>query len=261
MSKVAVVGLGFVGTGMLKLFPGALQIDPPKGTDLGYADTAGCDLAIVCVPTPMGETGACDTSIVEEVVPQLRADVILIRSTVAPGTCDRLASVTGQRIVFAPEYVGESSYFVPAQYLDPQNPVAHGFMVLGGEDLDCSVVADLFLPIMGPTARFRFMSRKEAEIVKYAENSYFAVKVTFANQLRQICEAAGANYHRVREGWLDDPRIGPMHSAAFRRKPGYDGKCLPKDTAALAAYCREIGLAPVLLDAAIEQNATTLRRT
>lgn len=255
MAKVTIVGAGFVGSLMLKIFPDALSIDPPKGTAAGYADSAACDLAIVCVPTPMRPDGSCDTSIVEAVVPQLQAPLILVRSTVTPGTCDRIRDLTGQRIVFAPEYMGDSQYWTPAQFPQPRDPLGHGFMILGGDRRDCSDIADIFMPVLGPCTRFRFMTRQEAEIVKYAENAYFALKVTFANELRRICEAAGANYHCVREGWLDDPRVGPMHTAAFAAARGFDGKCLPKDTAALAAFSRSIGLDPILLDATLKQNS------
>jgi len=247
---IAVIGLGYVGQNMLKIFPDALAVDPPKGFG-SYEDTAACELSIVCVPTPMRDDGSCDTSIVEDVVPQLKSRFILIRSTVTPGTCE---SFKDPRIVFAPEYLGESAYYTPPEYPQPTNPLQHGFMILGGEDEACSAVADLFLPRLGPCTRFRFVTSKEAEIIKYAENAFFAVKVTFSNQLRDICEAAGVNYHRVREGWIDDPRVGPMHSAAFKRKRGFDGKCLPKDTAALSHYCQTLGLSTLLLDGAIQQN-------
>ena len=185
---------------------------------------------------------------------KLQSDVVLIRSTVTPGTCDKLNAIR-PGIVFAPEYMGEGKYYIPPEFPDPKNAITHGFMILGGDEQDCSLVADMFLPICGPCTRFRFVTRKEAEIIKYCENAFFAVKVTFANQIRQICEASGVNYHRVREGWIDDPRVGPMHSAAFKKKPGFDGKCLPKDTAALSHYCKTLGLNPLLLDAAIAQNA------
>jgi len=246
---IAIIGMGYVGTQHLKLFPDAIQIDPPRGLG-NYGQTRECELSIVCVPTPMREDGSCDTSIVEEVVPRLQSDLVLIRSTVTPGTCDKLPD----NVVFSPEYLGESTYYTPPQYPQPDNPLQHGYMILGGDEDDCSRIADIFMPVLGPCTRFRFVTRKEAEIIKYAENSFFALKVTFANQLRQICEAAGVNYHRVREGWIDDPRVGPMHSAAFAQKPGFDGKCLPKDTAAVAAYCRTIGIDPLLLDAALRQN-------
>lgn len=257
---VAIVGMGYVGTAMRLLFPDAVCIDPPKGTVTDYTAAEGCALAIVCVPTPMRPDGSCDTAIVESVVPELDSGLILIRSTVTPGTCDRLAERTGKRIVFSPEYIGESRYWTPPQFPQPKDPRSHGFMILGGTDVDCADVADLFLPVLGPATRFRFMTRTEAELVKYAENSFFALKVTFANELRRICERAGVCYHRVREGWLDDPRTGPMHTAAFADAPGFSGKCLPKDTAALAAYCRSLGMEPRLLEAVLEVNGAHAAR-
>jgi len=256
MTRVAIVGAGFVGVGMEKIFPGALMIDPPKGLAT-YSDASGFDLAIICVPTPMQKDGGCDTSIVEMAARRLNVDLILVKSTVTPGTCERLnrsPDVTA-RVVFSPEYMGESKYWTPPGYPAPGDPVSHGFMILGGTERACSDVADIFLPVLGPATRFRFMSSTEAELVKYAENAFFALKVTFANKLRNICEIAGLNYHVVREGWLDDPRVGPMHTAAFKDARGFSGKCLPKDTAALAAYCRAIGSDPTLFDAVLAVNA------
>ncbi len=251
--KVVIVGAGYVGTGMQKIFPDAAVVDPAKGRP--YQDDERYDLAVICVPSPMNEDGSCDTGIVEYAVKRIRAKLILVKSTVTPGTCARLQrKITNAGIVFSPEYMGESKYWTPAHFPSPTDPVGHGFVILGGLAQDCSDVADILMPILGPATRFRFMGHTEAELVKYAENSFFSLKVTFANELRRICEAAGANYHLVREGWLDDPRVGPMHTAAFKQAPGFAGKCLPKDTAALAAYCRTLGMDPKLLDAVLEVN-------
>jgi len=249
--KVVIVGAGYVGSGMRKIFPDAQIIDPAKG--FPYTDEV-FDLAVICVPSPMNADGSCDTSIVSDAVARVNADLVLVKSTVTPGTCFRMARATDKRVVFSPEYMGESKYWTPPEFPNPTDPVGHGFVILGGAESDCSVVADILLPILGPATRFRFMSHTEAELVKYAENSFFSLKVTFANDLRRICERAGANYHSVREGWLDDPRVGPMHTAAFKKAPGFSGKCLPKDTAALAAFCRQIGIQPTLLDAVLEVN-------
>ena len=250
---IAIIGAGVVGTGMRRIFPDALMVDPPRGLS-NYDEARGLRLGIVCVPTPMSADGSCDTSTVEAAVEQLETDLILIKSTVTPGTTERLRRRTGKKVAFSPEYMGESRYWTPAQYPQPTDPLGHGWMIVGGVRSDCAEIADLFMPRLGPATRFRFMSSTEAEIVKYAENSFFALKVTFANELRRICEAAGVCYHTVREGWLDDPRVGPMHTAAFADARGFSGKCLPKDTSALAAYCRTLGIDPVLLDAAIRVN-------
>ena len=98
------------------------------------------------------------------------------------------------------------------------------------------------------------MDSTSAELVKMAENYFLALKVTFANELRAICDKAGVNYHIVREGWLDDPRIGLSHSASFKENRGYGGKCLPKDTAALRQMCQSLGFTPHLLLGMIEAN-------
>lgn len=249
--RAAIVGAGYVGTGMRKIFPEADIVDPRLGrpyTDIEY------DLAVICVPSPMNPDGSCDTGIVRYAVRNVNAKLILVKSTVTPGTCMNLALATGKNIVFSPEYMGESKYWTPPQFPDPVDPRTHGFTILGGFRPHCSQVADILLPILGPATRFRFMDHIDAELVKYAENAFFSLKVTFANELRRICDHSMANYHQVREGWLDDPRVGPMHTAAFRDAPGFSGKCLPKDTAALAVYCRTIGLNPKLLDAVLEVN-------
>lgn len=253
MTRVAIIGAGYVGTGMQQIFPDALIVDPPKGLG-SWEETAECELSIICVPTPMRYDGSCDTNIVEEAVQNTRSDLVLIKSTVTPGTTLELGRRLKKRICFSPEYMGESRYWTPPEYPDPRSPIGHRFMIIGGVPDCCSAIADIFLPVLGPATRFRFMSSTEAELVKYAENAFFALKVTFANELRRICDRTGVNYHTVREGWLDDPRVGPMHTAAFRDKPGFDGKCLPKDTNALAAYFRSHGLQSALLEGVLRAN-------
>lgn len=255
--KIAIVGMGHVGKGMQKIFPEAWVLDPPRGLGV-IEDLRGADLVIVCVPTPKSENGECDTSIVRQVVndlDELDVHTILIKSTVPPGITKNLDDRSLAHVVFSPEYMGESTYWTPPQFPDPKNPLSHGFVILGGQREACEHVADIMLPRMGPGTRFRFMSSTEAEIVKYSENAFFALKVTFANMMRELAEAHGASYHTIREGWLDDPRIGPMFSAAFKEQRGFSGKCLPKDIAALAEHCRRKGVRTQLLDAVISTNA------
>lgn len=251
-NKVSVIGAkGYVGQSMLKIFPDAYQY----GTDFGTKEEVNkTDLAIVCVPTPSREDGSCNTDIVEEVVSWLETPVILIKSALEPGTADRLRIKYGSRIVVSPEYVGEGKYWTPPQYPDPTNPLSHGFLILGGSDEDCSYVADIFVPRVGPATRIRFMTALDAELVKYFENTWGATKVTMANEFREICEALGANWHRVREGWIDDPRVEPMHTAVFKNERGFAGKCFPKDTNALLHVARKNGVNPLLLEGMIKSN-------
>ena len=261
MARVGIVGLGYVGSGMLKIFPDAVQFDEPR--KIGARDTLNsCDLAIVCVPTPSLPNGRCDISIVEEVVSWIECPLILIKSAIEPGTVDRLTKKYGKRIAVSPEYMGEGKYWTPAKYPDPQNALTHGFLILGGESKTCEEIADIFVPRVGPSTRIRIMPALEAEFVKYFENMWGATKVIFANTLRDICEKAGANWHLVREGWIDDPRVEPMHTAVFKDKRGFSGKCFPKDTTALIAYSKEVlGYDPLVLEAVIKANEDFSNRT
>jgi len=253
MNKIAIVGMGIVGQGMLKIFPNAYQFDEPKGIG-SREEVNACEMAVICVPTPMREDRSCDTSIVENVLGWIESPLILIKSAVEPGTTDKLKKKFNKRIVVSPEYMGESTYWIPERLLDPTNPLSHGFVILGGDDKDCEEIADLFTPVVGPVTRIRFVKAIEAEIIKYAENSFFATKVIFSNELRSICEVSGASWHRVREGWLDDPRISPMHTAVFKDKRGFGGKCYPKDLNALIALALKNGFDPIMLKAVWDSN-------
>lgn len=254
--KIGIYGLGFVGNHIAKLLDKHHTLfahDPDKA--MLIANDTELDLAIICTPTPPYKDGSCDMSTVYAAASQTPAPLVLIKSTVPPGTTAALSGLyPNKTFVFSPEYMGESKYYTPPEYPSPNDSRQHQFMIVGGPAHACSRIIDIFLPIMGPTCRFRSMSSQEAELVKYAENAFFAMKVTFANELRTIAEHLGLNYHNVREGWIDDPRVGPMHSAAFKDARGFSGKCLPKDISALAAFCRDQGIPSKLLEAVIDTN-------
>ena len=245
MKKIAIVGSkGYVGKAMVEFFRHhyeVVEIDRNDATEL--ADD--CDLAVICVPTPMNEDGSCDWSIVENRVKDINAPVIWIRSTVPPGTTDYLSKKYDKRIVFSPEYIGEGKYWQPYKFNLIE--VESEFWVLGGHREDCTYILDLIVPIAGPTKKYRCMKSIEAEVVKYMENIYFAVKVTFANEMRNACKALGVDYWTVRDGWALDPRVDPMHTAAFPEAPGFGGKCLPKDLNGFIQTCEQVGYSPKFL--------------
>jgi len=124
---------------------------------------------------------------------------------------------------------------------------------LGGDSRDCQDIADYFAPILGPATHFRFVTALEAEIIKYAENTWGATKVIFAHLLRDVCEKVGANWYNVREGWLDDPRVEEMHTQAWKKR-GFGGRCFPKDLSAFIKFCEQNGIKHRLLEAVREQN-------
>jgi hypothetical protein len=143
--KVGVVGLGFVGSGMRKLFGQSHQVvgyDPVVASS-AKNDLDGAEITFICVPTPMAQDGAADISIVEEVVKWIKSPIIVIKSTVPPGTTDMLMARYRKNLHFSPEYMGEGKQFVaPWKYPDPRDARSHPFVIVGGDD--AGIVLDLY---------------------------------------------------------------------------------------------------------------------
>lgn len=253
-SKIAIVGYGYVGQGYHKAFPEAVIYDEPKG--VGKREEVNkCDLAIVSVPTAMKEDGSCDTSIVEEVVGWLETPLILIKSTIPPGTTDTLKEVTGKKICFSPEYIGEGKYYVsPWKYPDPLNPISHTFQTIGGSKEDAEEIVGILVEKLGPEKIYYIIDAVEAEIIKYMENSWGAMKVGFCQEFYDICKIFGASYPRVREGFLLDSRVERMHTAVFPNKRKWGGKCWPKDVNAIVKRADEVGYSMDLLKQVLRNN-------
>ena len=251
--SVAIIGVGAVGRGMRDLFPNAVLYDEPLG--LGSREAVNrCRVAFVCVPTPSLADGACDTSIVEDVVGWCASDVVVIRSTVAPGTTARLAASSGKRIVFQPEYgPGET----------PDHPYAHTrdirWMVLGGPRAVTSEVHALYTKVVNSDVIIQQTDATTAELAKYMENAFLATKVTFCNEFYDIAGALGVDYNELRELWLLDPRMGRSHTWVHADDRGFGGACLPKDLDALIAASQAAGVRPATLTAIAEANR--VRRT
>jgi UDPglucose 6-dehydrogenase len=125
---------------------------------------------------------------------------------------------------------------------------------LGGDPSARRHFIDLLQPVLGPARTYFQCTAIEAEIIKYMENAYRATKVTFVTEFRRICETFGADWHTVRGGWLLDPRIEPAHTAAFASTPGFGGKCLPKDLAAIIRAAADAGYSPGLLSEVLHSN-------
>lgn len=245
--KIGIVGYGVVGHGMARLFEPAFDVtkyDPGFGFPVhaDKADVMGADLAVICVPTPSLPDGSADISAVEESVAFLDASLILIKSTVPPGTTDRLAAKYGKAIHFSPEHLVER---------DPRES-PEGFLIVGGPRAD--KVIDLYQEVMPTSTRMLACTNVEAELAKYMANAWFATKVTFCNEFAGIAAAMGVSYHRLRELWLADPRVERDHTAVFATRPGFDGKCLPKDIAGIVAASGAAGYEAQFLRSVIAAN-------
>lgn len=255
--KIAILGYGVVGKGMEKLFKKRFDVVVYDiKTQPDKSKVMGCDLAVVCVPTNQMEDGNADTSHVEEVVSWIDAPLILIKSTVPPGTVDFLSKKYNKNICFSPEYMGESKYFTPFwKYPDPENAESHTFVIIGGEK--ASEIASYFVKVMAVDTFYSITSAIEAELTKYMENCFFATKVTFCNEFYQIAKKFGVDYKRLRENWLLDPRINKNHTLVFDDDLGFGGKCLPKDLNAIIKASEKVGYEPIMLKAVLKSNEKT----
>lgn len=242
MSEVALIGNGYLGQAYQKVFPEALIYDEPKELfagqqtmEAGRQAVNACDVAIIAVPTDYTEDGRLDTSIVEDIVGWCESETILIKSALQPGTTDKLIADTGKNIAISVEYIGEGNYYQPPEkYPDPRDPKKHQLLVIGGVEPARSTAAELLWSQMSPDIRIHLVTALEAEITKMAENTYGALKVTWANVLRDICDEYGANFIQVHQAWSEDGRVDPMHTRSIATNRGWLSKCYQKDVKAFA---------------------------
>ena len=246
--SVAIVGYGAVGKGIKQLFPDAVPYDPPLG--VGSKDEVNrCQFAFVAVPTLMTEDGSADTSIVEEVISWIESEVIIIRSIVPVGPTDRIPPAARQAGVVQPEYG-------PAETPDhPFNDLRKvRWAILGGERADTIRAADLYKTTFSADFTIQQTDARTAELTKYMENAFLAMKVTFCNEFYDIAQAHDVDYNELRELWLLDPRIGRSHTFVLPFNRGFGGRCLPKDLNAVITFATRAGVKPGLLEAVRDVN-------
>jgi UDPglucose 6-dehydrogenase len=247
--KVGIVGLGWVGRAMQAMFPNAVIRDTAIERSASMAEINACDVAFIAVPTPNRGNGSLDTGIVEEVLRGCDCPLIVIRSTVNPGFTDEMVSLHGKRIVFQPEYLGET----------PKHPMSdmgsRPFMILGGEPKARRAAIDVYSTVMNANVSIRQMSALEAEVVKLSENRAIAFKVAQCQELYDACEKAGVDYYAVRDAvYGDDPRFDLWWTLIYPDKRGMNSKCIPKDVLAWNAWAEGSGYNPVITKAILERN-------
>lgn len=223
-------------------------------TDLGGA-VGAAELLFLAVGTPAGEGGAVDMtafwSAVEAVAPHLPpAAVVVLKSTVPVGTnaqvTARLAELTGRECDVAnnPEFLKEGTAI--EDFMKPDR------VVIGARrQAVIDVLSDLYAPYLRTDKPLLVMSPQSAELTKYVANALLATKISFINEVANICGRAGADINDVRRGIGHDSRIG---FAFLFPGVGYGGSCFPKDVQALSATARQLGVAPRILSAVHDVN-------
>ena len=252
--RIGIVGYGVVGKALARFLKRSHEIFTYDKFLAGH-DTAwdksnvrGCDLVFISVPTPTTAEGVCDISAVQEVVDWLDAP-LCVKSTVIPGTVERLSALSGKQIVFSPEYIGESPGH-PWPEID-----SCGFLIVGGPSGVARLVVNAYRLCSPEIACYETESRT-AELCKYMENCFLATKVVFVNQFHDIAAALNVPFDELRRLWLLDTRIGASHTVVTGER-GFGGRCLPKDMTALISALVSLGGAE-FLEYVLRYN-TTLR--
>lgn len=252
MTKIGIVGYGWVGKAMHSMFPSAVvyDINFQASVDLVSKEEINkCDVAFVCVPTPVVGEGKLDTSIVAETVSWLKTPLIVIRSTINPGDSQVYEEVFGKTVVVQPEYLGETvNHPMTDQKTRP-------FMIIGGHWKDRKRLIELYTEVYNANISIRQVSAYAAEIIKLTENRAIAFKVAQCQELYDVCEKANIDYYTVRDAvYGDDPRFNLWWTFVYPDKRGMNSKCIPKDVYAWCAFAESVGYQPKLTRALLEKN-------
>ena len=226
------------------------------------------DVSLVCVGTPGNYNGSLDLAHVKNVCKQIgsaletktRYHVVVVRSTMLPGTIHEtvipaLEVYSGKKagrdfgVAINPEFLREGT-----SIYDFYHPP---FTLVGADDEEAEfLVRKLYSHLNAPVLSVKV---KEAEMVKYACNSFHALKVTFANEIGNICKTLGVDSHRVMDVFCQDTKL---NLSAYYLKPGYafGGSCLPKDVRALTYKARALDVETPLLNSLLVSNRLQIER-
>ena len=263
-NTIGIIGQGFVGSAIREGLQHAFNVetldtDPAKLSTVESIDELVDrvdNVVFVCLPTPMKRNGRCDTRIVETAISdindankRLNKNVIaVIKSTIEPGTTDRLNDrYSNVTVIFNPEFLTEANSF---DDFKNQNRI-----IIGGPRPASTTVKTMYRKAF-PTVPIIKTGANVAETVKYFINCFLATKVSFANEMKQVCDKINVDFDKVVEYALYDDRIGNSHLSV----PGPDGSlgfgghCFPKDLNAIMFIAQDHGLEPDVLSGVWQKN-------
>ena len=245
MYSIGIVGNGFVGSWV------AFGFSPQTGCDAdvkiydkdesksthSLEEVLLSEFIFLSVPTPSKPDGSVSLKIVYDIFDEINKantrldNVILLRSTVTPGTTRKLQiGFHNLRIVFNPEFLTERS--AKLDFINQSR------FVLGGNVVDTTIVAELYKWRFGQHIPVIKTDYETAELIKYMNNTFFATKVSFMNEMRLVSDKIGANWDEAVDGFVLDGRVGHSHLnvPGPDGKMGYGGSCFPKDIQAMINF-------------------------
>ena len=261
---IGIIGQGYVGTAIKGGFEKHYEIETydkfstSKSTVNLHDLVLLCDVIFVCVPTPMNVDGSCHTDIVEEVILEINEisisseskPLVVIKSTVPPGTTDRLhRKCKGVDVIFNPEFLTEVNFLE-----DFKN---QSRIILGGIRRGTNKLRQIYSRVF-PHATIVKTSATYAEMVKYFINCFLATKVSFANEMKIVCDKVGIDYDKVVEYATYDERLGKSHWAVPGPdgELGFSGSCFPKDLESLIHLSEQLDTVNNVLKAVRKTNHT-----
>ena len=219
-------------------------------------------VVFIAVGTPPREDGSADLSHVLQVAAEISEcmdtyKVIVTKSTVPVGTGEKVRKELSKRlpaekfdIASNPEFLREGSAI--GDFMRPDR------VIIGAETEQArAILRDLYRPLYLIETPFVFTNVATAELIKYASNAFLATKITFINEMANLCEQIGGDVHVVAKAMGLDGRIGPKF---LRAGPGYGGSCFPKDTLALLNISRELGHPSKIVESVVEVNDAQKQR-
>lgn len=264
MQTLGVIGQGFVGSAVREGMKNYFTVitydkDPNKqSTAKSILDVVSqVSETFLCVPTPMRKDGSCDLSIVKAALEEIATAVVkkqkngfvvVIKSTIPPGTTEALAKGYPEfSLVFNPEFLTEAN---AVEDYKNQNRI-----ILGGDRVGTTRMKQIFAKAF-PEVPIIKTSATIAETIKYVTNTFLSMKVSYANEIYQLCQALDIDYDKVVEYARYDTRIGNSHWAVPGPDGdfGYGGHCFPKDIAALRYLADSLGVDTTMLTATIDKN-------
>ena len=238
--KIGIIGQGFVGNAIYQKFSkyyDILTYDLDESKCNSTKDKVlNQEIIFMCLPTPMNKDGSCNVDIISKELDNLdlltdnyeTVKTVVIKSTIPPGTTDKWnKQFNSLDIVFNPEFLTEAN---AVDDFETQTRI-----ILGGSIKSTTLLKQLYSSIFRKTSKIIKTDAKTAELVKYVTNAFLSTKVSFANEIYDLCDGIGLDYDKVIEYATYDERLGLSHWGVPGPDGdrGFGGHCFPKDLSAL----------------------------